>query len=86
MQKIGSPAFIFWSGGPLELSCFEPKISAFSFPYVSAQKHQIFQMFMTNLRLIPKTCISMPIALFTPRARYVHSVQSGARAKQICHG
>ena len=24
MQKIGSPAFIFWSGGPLELSYFEP--------------------------------------------------------------
>ena len=23
MQKIGSPAFIFWSGGPLELSYFE---------------------------------------------------------------
>ena len=24
MQKIGSPAFIFWSGGPLELSYLEP--------------------------------------------------------------
>ena len=24
MQKIGSPAFICWSGGPLELSYFEP--------------------------------------------------------------
>ena len=24
MQKIGSPAFIFWLGGPLELSYLEP--------------------------------------------------------------
>ena len=24
MQKIGSPAFIFWSGGPLQLLYLEP--------------------------------------------------------------
>ena len=24
MQKMGSPSFIFWSGGPLKLSCLEP--------------------------------------------------------------
>ena len=67
---------IFFNGG-FYVKMWCPKLQHFVFFISWPKSIRFFKCLCHNIRnsrLIPKTCISMPIALCTPRACYVHSV------------